>query len=692
MYRVGIDVGGTFTDFTITDGAGRVVAQWKEDSDKNAPSAVIMQGLETVAGRFGVSLDEFLTDVSHIVHGSTIATNTVVQRNGPKVGLVCTEGFRDILRLRDGFKWDRYDLRTPIPKPFVSRHLTLGVRERIDRHGQVVVPLDEETVRSAADTFGGAGVEVVAVALLWSVANPVHEQRIRELFEDFLPEVPVVLSNEVLPEVREWERTSATVLSAYNLPSVEGYLRDFEQRLAARGFERRPQIMLANGGCASVDRAIAHPVALIGSGPAAGPSAAAFHSSANGRRDILVMDMGGTSFDVCLIHDGRPSMSRHLYVDHQPVGVQGVEVHSIGAGGGSIGWVDSGGALRVGPKSAGADPGPACYDFGGTEPTVTDANLVLGRLSSDAFLGGRRSLSRPKAERAVASRIAGPLGVDVVEAAAGVLQVVNANMVQAARVISIERGIDPRGCMLFCGGGAGGLHAGSIARDLGTPLVAIPLEASTLCAFGMTVTDVRHDYARSLPMILDERRLDSVRTVLEELEDQATAELEDDGFRPSEISIARFVDARYHYQIHEMTIPVPDGDPGDRGFLPALMSNFHSEHRRLFNYSTEDHPVEALHWRVVGSGRGIDKARAPPDAAEPGTVEPAYTIRPVYFDEIGGFADTRIYREEDVEPGSVIDGPAIVESDTTTIVVYPGQELSDPSAEGLFLLHTYAPT
>ena len=246
--------------------------------------------------------------------------------------------------------------------------------------------------------------------------------------------------------------------------------------------------------------------------------------------------------------------------------------------------------------------------------------------------------------------------------------------------------------MLFCGGGAGGLHAGAIARDLGIPLVAIPLEASTLCAFGMTVTDVRHDYARSLPMILEKSRLESVRTVLEDLSDQAMAELEDDGFEESEISIGRFVDARYHYQIHEMTIPVPNGDPGDSGFLPSLMSNFHSEHRRLFNYSTEDHPIEALHWRVVGRGRGIAKAQAPPGCAEPGTVHPPYAIRPVYFDESGTFVDTRIYREEDVEPGSVIDGPAVVESDTTTIVVYPGQELSNPSAEGLFLLHTHAPT
>ena len=690
MYRVGVDVGGTFTDFTVTDAAGQVVALWKEDSDREAPNAVIMRGLETVADRSGSSLDEFLTEVSHIVHGSTIATNTVVERNGPKVGLLCTEGFRDILRLRDGFKWDRYDLRTPLPQPFVPRHLTLGIAERIDRHGEIVVPLDEETVTSAADRFAQAGVEVVAVALLWSVVNGDHELRIRDLFDDLLPAVPVVLSHEVLPELREWERTSATVLSAYNLPAVAGYLHNFEKQLADRGFKRRPQIMLANGGCASVDRAIAHPVALIGSGPAAGPSAAIFHSSADGHRDVIVMDMGGTSFDVSLIHDERPSMSRHRYVEHQPLGVSGVEVHSIGAGGGSIGWVDSGGALRVGPKSAGANPGPACYDFGGTEPTVTDANLVLGRLSPDAFLGGRRQLSRGNAEKAVADHLGGALDTDVVDAAAGVVRVVNANMVQAARVISIERGIDPRGCTLFCGGGAGGLHAGAIAADLGIPLVAIPREASTLCAFGMTVTDVRHDYTRSLPMFLNANGLDDIRDVLDDLEKQASDELEADGFGPSEISLSRFVDARYYYQIHETTIPVPGGDPGNPEFLPNLLNGFHAEHRRLFNYSTEDHPVEALHWRIVGTGRGIAKPEDTTDN-EPGTVKPPHTIRQVYFEE-KGFVDTRIYREEEVHPGSVIDGPAIIESDTTTIVVHPGQELSNPSTEGVFTLYTHAAT
>ena len=409
-FRIGVDIGGTFTDFTVLDDRGAVTL-WKEDSTPHDHAEAILRGIEAVAGQLGLAQRELLQATSVFVHGSTIATNAVIERSGSKVGLLCTEGFRDVLYLRDGFKWDRFDVGLPRPADFVERHLRLPATERIDFTGEVVVPLEEESVRAAARRFAAAGVEAVAVAFLWSVVNPEHERRAAELLADEIPGLPVVCSADVLPEIREWQRTSAAVLSAYSLPKIEAYLRRLEAALERRGLPSRLQVMQINGGCASVGELLRRPVYALHSGPAAAPSAAQFHADNEGSRDLINVDMGGTSFDVSLIRHGRPVMSREIEVEHQPIGVAGVEVHSIGAGGGSIAWIDPGGALRVGPRSAGARPGPAAYGAGGSEPTVTDANVVLGYLAPEAVLRGRR--------RRLRRRRRGGLGLGVAELGLG---------------------------------------------------------------------------------------------------------------------------------------------------------------------------------------------------------------------------------------------------------------------------------
>ncbi|MBA2638307.1 MAG: hydantoinase/oxoprolinase family protein, partial [Solirubrobacterales bacterium] len=459
-YRVGIDIGGTFTDFVVIGDDGLVVT-WKEESTPEDSTIAVRAGLEAVAARCGTTLDAFLGQTTLLVHGTTTAMNTVIQRTGPRVGLVCTEGFRDVLYFRNGFKPDRFNIHLRHPRPLVDRWLRIGVEERIGADGEVTTPLDEASVLRAADQLRRAGVEAVAVALLWAPVNQRHERRTAEILREELPGIPVIEAADVLPEIREWERTSAAVLSAYVLPEMTRYLRGFEEDLRRSGLRRSPLIMQTNGGCASVDEILRRPVYSLASGPAAAP-AAALHVAGADASDLIVMDLGGTSFDVSLVTSGGMELSRSMEIEGQPIGVTGVAVHSIGAGGGSIAWVDGGGAIHVGPLSAGARPGPACYGEGGRRATVTDAYVALGYLEPQAFLGGRRVLREDLALEALERDVGQPLELDAVHAAAGIKRVVDAHMVAAIQAVSVKRGLDPRGFKLVAGGGAGGLHVGQV--------------------------------------------------------------------------------------------------------------------------------------------------------------------------------------------------------------------------------------
>jgi N-methylhydantoinase A len=679
-YRIGVDIGGTFTDFTVVADDGRVLL-WKEDTTADNPVRAIEAGLAAIAEQVGLDVAGLLGSTELFVHGTTVATNMLIQRNGPRVGVLCTEGFRDVLYFRDGYKPDRFNIHLPQPGTLVDRWLRVGVAERYDPRGNELVPLDEDAVRAAAAGFREAGVEAVAVAFLWSMLYPDHELRAAEIVAEEMPGAHVVCSHTILPEIREWERTSSAMLSAYIAPRIVEYLTNLERTLLDGGLDRPPLIMQINGGCARVADIIRRPVNILASGPAAAPAAALHHREAIGD-DLVTVDMGGTSLDVCLIRGGRAAMSRFVQVEGQPIGVPAVDVHSVGAGGGSIAWIDEGTALRVGPRSAGARPGPACYDYGGTEPTVSDANVVLGYLDPDAFLGGRRRLRDDLSVEAIRTHVAEPLGLTPVDAAAGIVRVVNANMVAAIRAVSVERGIDPRHFTLVCGGGAGGLHAADLARELGMSRVFVPNEAGVLCSFGMTVTDVRHDHVAAFHTMSDTVDLAELNRVIADLEATAVAELREEGFPAELIRLERLVDARYPGQHNEITIPAAAGVELGAEHLRELETAFNDEHRAQFTYDRAGLPIEMLHWRVVAVGRNAIPS-APAEQGDGRTPVP-FRTGPAYF--AGDAAtETAFYDVSGLDIGAELRGPAVVSAPTTTIVVHPGDVLTRPSAEGFVI-------
>ena len=671
--RIGVDIGGTFTDVVLLQDNGEFHV-YKEDSTPDEPLRAIRQGLAGIAAEVNTSVEALLRSTEFLVHGQTMATNALIQRNGPVVGLLCTEGFRDVIHLGRGAKPERFNVHLQKSEDFIPRYLRIGILERIAADGREVEPLNEEAVREAARELGKHGVEAVAVAYLWSIIDPAHEQRTAALVREELPGVEVLCSSDILPEIREWERTSATILSAYIAPIIGDYLRAFEAEMKKGGMPHRPLIMQVNGGCAAVPDLLARPVNAVASGPAAGPAAGAHYAASTKAPDrLIVVDMGGTSFDVCLLRDGEPVMSSDIKVADQPIGVNGVEVLSVGAGGGSIAWIDSGNSLRVGPRSAGSQPGPACYGRGGTEPAVTDANLVVGRMAADAFLGGRRSLDMDLAVKAIENHVARPLGLDVHTAAAGILTIVNSNMATAIRAVSIERGIDPRDYVMVAGGGAGGLHAAELARMLGIGEVLVPRSAGGLCAFGMAVTPVRHDYVRLSHCYSNaEGVAGRINGVFDELIKEGREHLESDGFKAGEIRFSRHLEGRYPGQVHNLTVALPDGEI-DAEFLRKLETDFHAEHNRRFTYAMLDQPVECLHWRLTATGR-----RPAPEGRlqrkSDGNVK-STGQRMAYMAAVNAEVNTRIYHGESLAHGDRITGPAIIEFATTTVVVNPDDVL-----------------
>jgi N-methylhydantoinase A len=675
--RIGVDIGGTFTDLTVVDATGATQLVWKEDTTPERYEAAIQRGLRAIAGELGRSLGDLLGDVSVFVHGSTIATNTLIERNGPTIGLVTTAGFRDVLYFRDGFKADRYNIRLPHPDPIVDRHLRLGVVERVLADGSVATELDEASVRAAAATLRAQDVAAIAVALLWSHVNPAHERRVREILQAELPDTPILLSSEVLPVGGEWVRTSATALSAYIFPATSHYLAQLEQWLAGEGLPSTLLVMQVSGGCARAEQCLKIPVSLAHSGPAAAPVAArtvAARAPDADSGDVIAIDMGGTSFDVTLIQQGAVPVERGMRIDDQPIGVPAVDLHSIGAGGGSLAWVDSGGALRVGPESAGSTPGPAAYGNGGTRPTVTDANLVLGYLP-ETLLGGRKRLSRELAVEAIRAHVAEPMGLTVEQAAAGILRVVDEDMTSAMRAVSIERGIDPRGYLVVAGGGAGGLHAARLTRGLGIRQMMVPAESGGLSAYGMTVTDVRHDYAFALHTKSDAPDLDAVRAGFDRLERQALADLEAGGLPADTLSFERTVDARYVGQAHSLMTALPSREL-DAAALAELRERFDAAHQERYTFALPDATVEFLNWRLVATAkRHVDPAATFAALPEEGPAAEPSGSRSALFAPYERFADTPTYAAAELPAGATLTGPAIVDSDTSTIVVPPGDRL-----------------
>lgn len=668
-YRLGIDTGGTFTDLALIDDGTGEARLHKLSSTPHDPSESIMQGIQEILAADGLEP----RGVAYLGHGTTVATNALIERKVARTALITTDGFRDVIELAKQRRPDVFDLDIEKPHPVVTRDLRREVRERLYRDGSVIVPLDEEQVRALVRALREQAVAAIAVCFIHSYLNPAHERRVKEIVRQEYPECAVSLSSEVLPEFREYERFSTTMMNASLVPVVSRYVNRLETRVAEMGLQAGPRIMQSNGGVMGSASAGERPINTLFSGPSAGVIGAAHVSVLAGFSDIITFDMGGTSTDVCLVERGNPLIANQRTVAGLPVKCPSLDVHSIGAGGGSIGWVDSGGFLKVGPQSAGANPGPACYGLGGTEPTITDANVALGRLNQKHLLGGRMPIDASLSASAVDRRMAEPLGIDLVAAARGMVTIVNSNIIGAIRVISVEKGYDPRRFTLVAFGGAGPLHAAQLARDLAIPRVLVPESPGVLCALGLLLANLRADFGRTFITPCANPDLDAVNRIYRELEEQATGWLEREDARPGESFLERSADMRYVGQDFELPVPVPPGTLNHLG-IAQLVQGFHAEHERVHGYASPDAPVQMVAFRVIARSLVPKPAFREGEIAGPDPSLAAIGIRRAYFDETEAFVECPLYDRLRLQPGNRLVGPAIIEQMDSTTVVLPGQQ------------------
>ena len=671
-YRLGVDVGGTFTDFVLVDDLGRVT-EAKTPSTPLDPGQAILHGLEELARKQAQALPEFLADCHLVIHGTTVALNTLIQRRGAKTGLICTEGFRDSLEIRLGYRDVRYDFRYPPPPILVPRYLRLPVRERVDKNGAITIPLEEADIYRALDVFKHHAVESIAVCLLWSFSNPTHERHIGEILRRELPNTYVSLSVDVAPQIREYDRTSTTVLNAYIGPRLSSYVQQTEDFLRELGFRGEIRYVQSNGGLAAGAVIRSRAVLALNSGPAAGPAAGLFFSRRLGADNLITVDMGGTSFDACLIDHGVPDVKGSTDVHRYRLAAPMVNINTIGAGGGSLAWIDHG-ILRIGPQSAEAVPGPACYMRGGSEPTVTDADVVLGYLNQHALLGGKFKIDSSLAHSAVDTKVARPLGMTVPQAALGIFEIVNRNMANAISEVSLERGYDPRDFTLVAAGGQGPLHAGELARELSIPTVIIPRFASTFCAFGALASDLRHDYKRSFTGRLDDLDIAALEATFQEMEQTGYAELDLEGCDRAQVAIKRRLEMRYAGQVYEVAVDVSDLSLGGDA-IPAIKELLHRQHEREYTYRHEDGAGEVINAAVAAVGR-LPQIKLPTATKNDSDASQALREqRQVLLREFGDYRPVPVYDGSRLSPGSRLSGPAVVDEPHTTILVLPGFEL-----------------
>ncbi|MFQ5861361.1 MAG: hydantoinase/oxoprolinase family protein, partial [Dehalococcoidia bacterium] len=659
----------TFTDVVLIDDRSGQIHYTKVLTTPRNPAEGVMNGIEKIL----TAMTSTMAGVDYIVHGTTIGTNALIERKGAKTGLITTEGFRDVLEIARIERPDAglYDMTVDLPDPLVPRYLRCEVRERVGADGQVVTPLDEESVRGAVSYLKDEGVESIAVCLLFSFLNPAHEQRVGEICRELYPEAYVSLSSQIAPEFREYERTSTTVINAYLQPIVVRYLDSLVQQLQEQYGAVDLRIMQASGGSMTVEVAKNHAVHIVNSGPAGGVVASSYVGRLVGDTQLISVDMGGTSFDIGLVDQGQPRLHSEGEFEGYPVKIPLVDVNAIGAGGGSIAWVDRGGALNVGPMSAGADPGPACYGLGGEEPTVTDANLVLGRLNPVYFLGGEMALYPDLAQQAIEARVARPLGMSVEEAANGIIRLVNANMVKGISVSSIEKGYDVREFTLMAFGGAGALHAVELAEALGMKRVIIPPYPGTLSALGLLVSDTRHDYVQTVAINERDVEPEALLEVFQGLEERGRAQLGTERVPEDQIEIVWSADLRYEGQSYEINTPVSHNRRLTQTDVQKTIRRFHELHQRIYEYSSVDEAVEFINVRVTAIGRvpAVSLAAGNHEGSDPAAAQKE--SRRVYFSGVG-FVEYPVYDRPRLKPGNVVAGPCLVEEIASTTVLTPG--------------------
>lgn len=665
--RIGSDIGGTFTDVVLASPHGIRVEKVLTTPKDLAQG--VLQGVQRILAAAGADL----AAVGACVHGTTLAANTLIERRGEPLALLTTAGFRDVLEIGNADRYDSYDLQLEKPEPLVPRELRLPVRERIRADGSVEIPLDEADVRAAVEAMRERGLRAVAIAFLHGYRNPAHERRAAAIVAEMLPGAFVSLSSDVAPEIREFERTSTTVANVYVRPIVERYLRSLERGLGEAGFAGQLLVMLSDGGTCTVETACQLPIRIVESGPAAGALAAAHHARRAGLARLLSFDMGGTTAKAALVEDGRPQTTRDFEAARLdrfkrgsglPIKVPVIEMIEIGAGGGSIARLDRMGLLKVGPESAGSDPGPACYDLGGRRPTVTDADLVLGYVDAGYFLGGEMRLNAAAAREAIDAHVGRPLGLDTVAAAWGIHRLVNENMAGAARIHAIERGRDVRGYSLFAFGGAGPVHACHVAEILGLDRVVVPPGAGVASAFGMLTAPLSFSIVRSHTRRLDEMDWAELGRLLGGMRDEGMALLARSGVPPAAARVEASADMRYRGQTSEIAVPLPPL-PLSAAAAADIVESFERTYRLLYQRLNPALAVEAVTWRVTVSGPDPDV----PAWSGPATAAAARPKgrRPVYLD--GGFHDVPVFDRYGLAPGTRLPGPAIVEERESTIVV-----------------------
>ncbi|ETR76536.1 methylhydantoinase [Afipia sp. P52-10] len=672
-FVIGIDVGGTFTDLVAIDETGNTVFA-KSPSTPQDQSVGVLNGLDELARRLGVARKDMLAQTARIVHGATVATNALLERKGARVALLTTEGHRDVLEMREGLKGNRYDLRTPPPEPLVPRQLRLGVRERLRADGTVQTPLDDASLAQAIETARQSGAAAVAICYLHAYRNPAHEIATEERLRRALPNVFITRSSDVLPQIKEFERVSTTVVNAYVGPAVHRYLTSLSTRLGEAGLRGSLFVILSHGGMAPLEEAARLAAATVLSGPAGGVAGARRCATLLGVPDLIPFDMGGTSTDISLIAGGEASLSAERGLAGERIALRSLDIASIGAGGGSIARADASGTFEVGPESAGAVPGPACYGNSGRFATVTDANLLLGYLDADSFLGGTRKLDRAAAE-AAADRVAATLKLSREETAAGIYRLINLKMADGIRLMTLRRGVDPRRFALLSFGGAAGLHAVEVARELEIPRVIVPTVASVLSAWGMLATDLRYELSRTHigdGAIVDDA---AMRAVFGELETRAMARLRTWFDGPARIE--RSAEMRYGEQIFEIDVPLTTLDWEAPNLIGRIHEEFHRRHEELYTYASRDQEVVFVNARAaaVGSVQASEPAprRTDNTLPQPNMAAQPKTTRPAWF---GGWRDAAVYDIASLTPGTTLTGPAILEAETTTVIAGDGDEVS----------------
>ena len=668
-YRLGIDAGGTFTDLVLAARSGDI-RLYKALSTPEDPTRAIEEGMKLIAEDLGETPAEIVSNSDLCINGTTVGLNALIQHKGGKTGLICTAGHEDLIEIRLGHKEDgyRYDPEYPAAVMLVPRYLRKGVRERVISNGSIKTPLREEDVRAACRFFIEEGVEAVAISFLWSVLNNSHERRAAEIVREMMPRVALTVGSNLYPQIREYTRTSTAIVNAYLAPILSRYVAAVDEYFRRLGAKYPVRYFQSNGGLGLGQAISERSVYAINSGPASAPQAGLFVTAPFKKKNVITIDMGGTSFDITLTRNGVTNISKNIDMLRYRIGIPMIQVETLGAGGGSIGWIDSMGLLQVGPQSAGARPGPACYGEGGTLPTVTDANLVLGYLNPKGLLGGRLPLNFDKARKAIKT-IADPLGISVERAAYGMFTIVNSNMVNGIRRVSVERGYDPRDFVLVGAGGATAAHITFLAGEMGIDTVILPKLASGLCAFGQIISDVKYNYMATSPLRLEGSAYASINRLFEQIEAQGVKHLVADGFAKSAIRIERSLDMRYVGQVHECTVEIGNF-ANDVRAIEKVKGAFHKRHEELYTYSEPHNAVEVVNIESTLYGH-VDKPQPPRVKKGAPAAKAVVGRRKAIFAADAKLVNTPVYDGSKLGAGATIKGPAIIEEVTTTIVIEP---------------------